>query len=387
MASKHVFDAGTTLPELERSVNPTILLLAIWQSTTLRAIGFPDTIISAKQPRHEWPDETLGGDESALANAETTGSTAFEVATGEGGRFAANDLVQVDGAEEVMRVSSVATDTLTVVRSFGGTTAEAYTAGQTLIRFSRLVLDGATVTSGTPTQRALRDNFVQTFDRTVQVDDTFEASDIIGVEDELNHQAVNAERDLMRDIAKTFWRGIRQSANPEGNLTTQRTMDGLVQQILNGTNPSTEDAVTGVITETLINNLLQTLFEKGVQPSDVVIASGARQHRNMSNLLQSRIRLQPDSGMVGANATIFLSDYGPIPILEPDRFVPTDTIAVIEPSKLKMAQLENFDGDPFRRTRLAKTGHNELMLVDARLTLEARNASDGGHGIIFNLGN
>jgi hypothetical protein len=67
---------------------------------------------------------------STLNGAINSSVTSVVVATGQGSRFAVNNLVIVDS--EKMRISAISTDTLTVVRGVEGSTAASHSSGATI---------------------------------------------------------------------------------------------------------------------------------------------------------------------------------------------------------------------------------------------------------------
>ena len=78
-----------------------------------------------------WGGINNGAFQTTIAEDLDASETDVDVATGQGSNFATNDVVLV--GSELMDVSSVATDTLTVTRGANGTTAATHTNGDTII--------------------------------------------------------------------------------------------------------------------------------------------------------------------------------------------------------------------------------------------------------------
>jgi hypothetical protein len=78
-----------------------------------------------------WGGTNNGAFQTTIAEDLDASETDVDVATGQGSNFATNDVVLV--GSELMDVSSVATDTLTVTRGANGTTAATHTNGDTII--------------------------------------------------------------------------------------------------------------------------------------------------------------------------------------------------------------------------------------------------------------
>jgi hypothetical protein len=78
-----------------------------------------------------WGGTNNGAFQTTIAEDLDASETGVDVATGQGSNFATNDVVLV--GSELMDVSSVATDTLTVTRGAKGTTAATHSNGDTII--------------------------------------------------------------------------------------------------------------------------------------------------------------------------------------------------------------------------------------------------------------
>src|SRR5687768_10868554 len=72
------------------------------------------------QKKYEWHDETLLNQRSTLAANMTNVQTTATIAAGDGSKFAAGDVILLDS--ELVRVTSVSTDTLTITRSYASST-------------------------------------------------------------------------------------------------------------------------------------------------------------------------------------------------------------------------------------------------------------------------
>jgi len=120
---KASYSAGSTLPELSEDVSDLIGIISPYETPLLDALG--DPLRAATSTHHEWlEDELLPNKDSiddgsiSVPNADTD----FDVANGS--RFQVGDQIQIEGSAELMLVTNVSSDTLTVVRGYAGTTAE-----------------------------------------------------------------------------------------------------------------------------------------------------------------------------------------------------------------------------------------------------------------------
>lgn len=382
---KTIYDAGATLPEIAEEVSSGLGFITRSVSPLLVAIGVPDAMKPVFNVKHEWMEEKLLANSTTADGAHNNSTTTINVATGTGTRFRAGDLIQVDGSREIMSIDSggVAANALTVTRSFGGTTAEAFSDGDTIYRIANPSLEIETTRNPRNVNRTRQTNYTQIFQETAGVSRTDRLADQLGdIEDELAHQVMLVKRDLLRDYAYSLINGDVQASNPEGNDSTARTMKGIINWILDGSDAALVDASSGPLTETLLNNALREAYTRGGKP-DMIVAS-AEQKRALSALAEGRVRY--DSGTVAAGVVVdqFHSDFGIMDILEPDIFVPKDTLLILDSAKLTPVMLGE-EGDPFEEQPIGKDGTTDKTLVIGELGLEIHNAGDGGHAMIHNL--
>ena len=382
MPDKFTFSAGSSLPEIAENVASEIAYITRSVSPLLVSLGFPDGLFQADNVRYEWLEESLNANGTTLTGTHNTVVTTVNGATGTGTRFVAGDVIQVDGSRELMSVSAAAANSLTVVRGIRGTTAESYTAGQLLKRMHNPAIENETAPAAAPVNRVRKANFTQIFRKVAAVTRSARQVKLLGgVADELEHQVMLSERDLIRDLAYTVVNGKAQSANPQGTTAQARTMDGIIQSILGGSDASTVDAATGSLTEALLNQLLEDMFTKGGTPK--LLCAPPQQRRKLSALLQGRQRYAPSDNVLGAVVERFTSDLGELDVLAPDIFIPSDTILVLDPSRIRVGSLGS--GGPFEVVDLGVNGLSTSKEVVGEFTLEMMNAGDGGHGLIQNL--
>jgi hypothetical protein len=84
-------------------------------------------LVTARQKLFAMPEY---GTKSTIAAALAAGATSIAVAAGTGSKFKAGDYAQIDA--EIVEITAVATDTLTIVRGKFGTTDAAHSSGATI---------------------------------------------------------------------------------------------------------------------------------------------------------------------------------------------------------------------------------------------------------------
>jgi len=120
---KATYSAGVTLPELAEDVSDLIGIISPYETPLLDALGEP--MREATSTHHEWLEDELLPNKDAINDqtiADPDGETQFNVDNG--ARFRAGDQIQVEGSSELMLVTGISSNTLTVTRGYAGTTAE-----------------------------------------------------------------------------------------------------------------------------------------------------------------------------------------------------------------------------------------------------------------------
>lgn len=102
---------------------------------------------NAQSTKIEWPESEDIPPITTAAASFLAGAGSFAVAAGTGAYFKGNDLIRNDLTGEIMRVDSVATDTLTVTRGIGnsGTGLASNGSADTIVRLSNASISAGTL--------------------------------------------------------------------------------------------------------------------------------------------------------------------------------------------------------------------------------------------------
>ena len=171
-AKRIVVDMANEIAFLEPSATPLVVLSKRMNTK------------SCANPKFEWMDNNLdvrwsaNGTTAAVATATT-----INLVTGGGAYFAAGDLVKVAATGEVIQVTSVSTDALTVVRSIGGTAAAEIVGAAKLLIIGNASMQG----SGAPAEKVIGVtpffNYTQIFKTAFSVTNTLEATKLYGMKE------------------------------------------------------------------------------------------------------------------------------------------------------------------------------------------------------------
>lgn len=370
---KATYDVGASLPELVDDVSDLVGLISPFDTPLLDAIGSPR--YSAKSTRHEWFEDQLNPNFSAVNNGAGYDDVATSWVVDDGSVFRVGDIIRPEGSDEVLQVTGISTNTLTVTRGYGGSTAEAVVDNQKVSVIGHAALEGEDAAAANYRARVRKENFSQIFTETVTISGSMDAVGLHAVEREFDYQVIQRLRELMRSLEQTVICGFKAAANPQGSASVRRTMGGLLQFITG----SVDDAGAAALDEALLNASLRNVWEKGGRPTAIVC--NGFQKRKISSFIQSSRRYEPESAALRNVVDVYESDFGVQRVIL-SRWVPADKILLLDLDKLQVMPLQ---GRSFFVKPLAESGDFRKAQLIGEYTLEILNGGDGGHGVITNL--
>jgi hypothetical protein len=236
-------DFANTIAELEPSKDPLTVLT--------RRLN-KDTCIN---PKFTWFEDKLKARFDTINNGAGYSSTATSIVVTNGGQWAADDLLYVTRTGEVLRVTAVSTNTLTVLRGVGSTAAALVDTDEILNIGSAAEEGALDKPAGTnnPTEAF---NYTQIFRRTVDETKTARSTaNRTSPNDwarQLNHEGIEHYKDI--EYAALLG---RPSLNTSGT-NPRRTTGGFVNY---ATQNSTD--VGGAMTEQEFFDALRPMFRYG----------------------------------------------------------------------------------------------------------------------------
>ena len=373
---KATYTAGTTLPELAEDVSDIIGLITPYETPLLDALG--DPMREARSTHHEWlEDELLPNKDAVNDSTYTDPSTDTDFVVDNGSRFRIGDQIQIAGSEELMLVTAINSNTLTVVRGYAGTTAEDLADDQVINILGNAALEGADKPSARFTNRSRCGNYTQIFTATVEVSGTDMAASQLGLADELDFQKQERLRDLVRDLENTVINGGQPASNPEGSGSVRRSMNGIVQHFSTNvfhTGDSGFPSGTG-LDEDKINYVLRQIWNNSSGNVDLIVVGGFQKRKINAFSANSR--------SFGANDTTFTdmisiyeSDFGVCRIIT-TRWLPADAVLLLDSSRINVLPLA---GRSFHFKPLASSGDYECGELIGEYTVELKN--EAAHGLI-----
>ncbi|MHC5074337.1 MAG: SU10 major capsid protein, partial [Planctomycetota bacterium] len=227
---KATYSAGTTLPELAEDVSDLVGIISPYETPLLDALG--DALREARSTHHEWLEDELLANKDTIDDAtfsDPSSDTEFDVENAD--RFCIGDQIQIEGSEELMLVTGISGNTLTVVRGYANTDTENLADNQVINILGNAALEGSDKPEARFTNRSRCGNYTQIFTAAVEVSGTDMAASQLGLSDEMDYQKQERLRELIRDLENTVINGGQPTSSPEGSGTVRRSMKGIVQHL------------------------------------------------------------------------------------------------------------------------------------------------------------
>ncbi len=376
---KATYSAGTTLPDLAEDVSDLIGIVSPYEAALLDALG--DPLREAMSTHHEWLEDELLPNKDAIDDSTYTDPAAdTDFVVENGSRFRVGDQIQVEGSEELMLVTGISTNTLTVVRGYAGTTPEDLVDNKVINILGNAALEGADKPNARFTNRSRCSNYTQIFASTVEVSGTDMAASQLGLADEMDYQKQERLRELIRDLESTVINGGQPASNPEGSGSVRRSMEGVIQHLSTNvfqTGDSGFPSGTG-LDEDKVNYVLRSIWENSNGNVDLIVVNGFQKRKINGFASDSRTYGAGDTTFTDM-VSIYESDFGVCRIVT-SRWMPQDAALLLDSSRISVLPLA---GRSFHFKPLASGGDYECGELIGEYTVELKN--EAAHGLIRDL--
>jgi hypothetical protein len=266
---------------------------------------------------------------------------------------------------------------LTIVRGYGGTTAEALADTSVVQIIGNASLEGDDAGTARFTSRSRKTNYTQIFGATVEVSGSELAVRQLGVADELDYQKQQRTRELLRDLENCVINGRAPAANPQGSSSARRTMRGLLASISSNLfSPGVDDFPDDAsLTEEQLNLALREIWKSSSGQVDLIVVNG-QEKRAINSFAAAKRQVTSKETSFRDLVNIYESDFGMCRVVM-SRWVQPGTVLLLDSSRIDVM---NLVGRSFHYKPLARTGDKESGQLVGEYTLEFRN--ENAHGLI-----
>jgi hypothetical protein len=292
---------------LEPSANPLTLLTAKMGKMV------------AKNPKFDWLEDEAMPISDTLATTFVTATT--DILATDGTKFAVNQVIKFTETGETALVTAVATNTLTITRSWGGTVAGSVAGGGTILILGNTAAENATAETSREVKVANAYNYTEITRTPFGVSRTANESEMYGGNIlAYLHKARGIDHAKSLEL-KLLW---GERAEVDGTTTITRSTGGLYELI--STN-STDFSTT--LTPGEIETASVTDFRYG--SSTKVCFCSRAVASIISKVALGNIRVEPAEKTYGLNIRRYITTGGEYLIIPHDLFVggDYDEIAII----------------------------------------------------------
>lgn len=322
-----------------------------------------------------WTDLKVDAAGSTINGAKLSTDTTITVTSGTS--FRAGMLVSIKGSNEVILVTAVSGNNLTVTRGFGGTTAAAISDGASLIIDSIGREENSTGVDDTMVEPILTQNYFQTLDTQLSFSRRALAQAQIGNYNEMAFQLDERIKQLTIQLNRMLIRGVKGTATIGGKTVTY---SGGMTYWLNQSGGYTVDNSAATLTLGAIDSIVEQIVLRGGMTDTIAVSTKqARVLQGLVNANYQSVRLSESQTDRGA-LTMLSSD---LPILGQINRIVVDTnlndneLIMFDSSKLKIIPMAsgnaNADGN-WRTLNATQNGQDgEALRIVGDFGIEFRN--------------
>ncbi len=263
--------------------------------------------IKSTDPEFRWFEKEQVSRQDAINYATGYASTITEVAVDDGTKFRIGDVVRNVSSPEQARVLGVSSNTLTVARGWGSTTATAWSDDDVLVIIGNAQKEGDDFGTPLTSQKSKKTNYTQIFREPISQTGTASSTETYGGPDDM----VNLRKEHldihMKDIERGFLFGEpKEDTSTAGTDEPIRSTGGLEYWLT--TNVTAEG--NGTLTEAEFEAWVATAFQNG----------GEKKFGLLSNLIASavnswakaKLNMYPKDKTYGIGVMGYLSVHGEI---------------------------------------------------------------------------
>lgn len=333
------------------SVVDEFMLLNPYLMPVTQFLGFGEAVIATT---HKWYEDKMNSDRDAVNGAKTNTDTTIVVDTGS--IFRPNQVIKIDA--ELLYITAVSGNNLTVTRGYGGTTAAAIADNAIVEIMFNLQAEGSEAREGIYIPRTSKDNITQIFDDTIKISGTAQSIAQYGIDDEYNKEKMKAQIRLAKQLENALVDGVKFESGDFRMLGGLRSF--ITENVLNANNAA--------LTFKIIDDMMLEIFKTGAMKDATRygIMMSPLQRQVLAEADSAKVRITQNERSVGRVIDQINTNYGVLPIIVNTNFK-SDELAIIDGNRGKIRPLT---GREFTHEYLGKTGDNIKGTVVGEYTLE-----------------
>lgn len=358
-----------------RGISDAVYMIDWTEAPLLNILGFgPENVrkfdlVNFPSTKVEWIEDTMSPYTTTTAEDMTDSETDMDVASGTGSYFRQGDIIRV--GSEYMLVTAVSTDTLTITRGYGSTTAATSTSGAAVTLLTRAMPEGADATTGHTTTTTQPYNYSQIISEAAKATKTAIAIKKYGIEDELDYQVSKlfanngSAGKLAQFLQRTFYYGkrVQRSASAYGGMGGFGTF-----VTTNVTNLSSAS-----LQRSDIHTKIRQIRDAGGRCTHLITGSWGLEKIN--GMYEGVIRTTRDETRGGSEITMVKTPHGEVEVVY-DWMCPDGYMYFINSEKVGWLPVRAFEAG-----KIAEQGDYYLTDVVGEYTFAI--ANEESHGLIY----
>lgn len=349
----------------KESVVDEFLLLNPLQTPMINLLGFGQAVTAVE---HIWFEDEMFAQEAKATAAAEAAATSITVDSAEAFR----PLLVVKAGDELMLVTKVEGNKITVTRGYAGTTAGDVAEGDVIEAMFVEGVEGADARDARYKPRKRVSNITQIFDESVELTGTAMAVAQHGVDNEYEKEKQKKQVELALQLEKAVINGIRYEQGQKRMMRGIRSFIESNVQNVGGLKLRDEHLV----------NAFRAIFEKGGfnAGGNYKIIVGATQKIAISNFDKAQIRLSRQENTRGQVVDHYVSDFGAAEIVLNNN-LPANEILIVDANRITIRPLVTRE---FSHEFLGKKGDYMKGMLVGEYTLEM--LQEAAHAKIVGLG-
>lgn len=373
--------SGDNVTLKQRSLDENILNLDPRDTPLLTLIGGLDGAsgkfsfrTTNENTKYEWMEDTLGWRSVVTsANAYAAGVTTLVLASGEAAKLEPGHILSYSTVQLWVATVTTSTNTITVVRPYGGSTDLSIPASSTLKIIGLARLEGAESDPIAGTTATFGFNYTQILHRELSESGTMEKMNLLGKGDPWQYEAAKQVPNMLIELEHQLLYGLRQ----QGSATAPRAMGGVKTFITTNVTASLGTKITKAAFEAAA---LQMFNQSGGGDKYAILSPA--NYVELTSLFTAAETVQHTE----SNAKEYWWGMSPVGIytkfgkinLYIDRWIDSSFIPIIDLSNIGMKTLRPFFIEP-----LAKGGdyHKQETIWEGTLCMRG----DKSHALIAGI--
>jgi hypothetical protein len=291
LAAKMKIDMSEKIALLQPSATPLTVFMKRAKGSTM----------AAKNPKYSWMEDDLGARWDAINNGAGYDNVATSIVVDNGTYFSAGDQVKVPRTGEVLLVTAISTNTLTVTRGFGTTAAAALVDNDPIVIIGNVNEEGSGMRTLKSTQEVEVFNYTQIYKTPFGVTNTQNATDMYGGQD-LSYQQNKKGIEHMVDMERAFLFGEKKIDTSGSH--PKRSTAGLLSFL----NQNNYDAGGALTQSEFDQNISEVAFRYG--SDEKLMLCSARMLSVINGWATGKLQIEQGETTFGLAVTKYVTPFG-----------------------------------------------------------------------------